>query len=194
MYNTIFRYKVSKELQDEMIIFSKLHKYDSKNTFIDSFELWYGKNIELFKKEKCMLNNKGFKGNLKIKIYKSIKYYYIKKDSGIDSDKISNNQKKKEENKKGNKKRFILPNEVIGIIEKYILNYYNDKNNDENDTKNKSIKKSIKPSVLFDEFKQTEIYENIIRQINEQKELNEKELHLKLMKSFKNKYFKCFQK
>jgi hypothetical protein len=77
----IHRFKCSNELNKEIMQFSDTHKFDSKENLIEQFESWT-KEVqisELIKKEENFLQTNSYEGDIHMKIFKSIKYYYIKK-------------------------------------------------------------------------------------------------------------------
>ena len=80
---TIHRFKFSIELNNEIQTFSNRHMYDNDEDFIDNFEKWVQlPNItELINSESETLNRHNYGTDIKIKIYRSIKYYYVKKFS-----------------------------------------------------------------------------------------------------------------
>ena len=92
---SIYRYKIqTPQLIDEIIDFSNYRKFEDRQTLKESFETWYTSTeiIDLIHRENHMLtlHNYDFnKGTIKEKIFKSIKYYYIKKALG----KLEKNQK-----------------------------------------------------------------------------------------------------
>lgn len=77
----IHRFKCSEALNKEIIHFSDIHKFDSKENLIEQFESWTKeKDIsELIEKEETFLQINSYDGDIDMKIFKSIKYYYIKK-------------------------------------------------------------------------------------------------------------------
>jgi hypothetical protein len=77
----IHRFKCSNELNKEIMQFSDTHKFDSKENLIEQFDSWI-KEIhiaELIQKEENFLQTNSYDGDIHMKIFKSIKYYYIKK-------------------------------------------------------------------------------------------------------------------
>lgn len=77
----IHRFKCSGSLNKEIVQFADVHKFDSKENLIEQFESWTKEIIisELIEKEKEFLQDNSYEGNIHMKIFKSIKYYYIKK-------------------------------------------------------------------------------------------------------------------
>jgi len=175
----IYRYKIkSKDLYDSIIEFSKSnrHKEDDeiKKEFIDWINsskisiLVKEEEEELRKTDYNLINNP-----IETKIYKSIKYYHIKK--------INNNTKFKDNPKKNKdtKKNIQFSKEFIDTVQKHI----------------KKNKNSIKPSLLFDDFIKTN-NDLIIqeRRKSNKIDLSDEDYNYKLKKMFKNQYFMIFNK
>jgi hypothetical protein len=77
----IHRFKCSDALNKEIMDFSDNHKFDSKENLIEQFDSWTKENTisSLIDKEKEFLQENSYDGDIHMKIFKSIKYYYIKK-------------------------------------------------------------------------------------------------------------------
>jgi hypothetical protein len=78
---SIHRFKCSKELNDEIIKFSQIHKFDSNETLEEQWNTWMNteKIMEIVENEKSYLRRNHYPSQIEVKIFKSIKYYYIKK-------------------------------------------------------------------------------------------------------------------
>ena len=127
--STIFRFKLSDELIASMHHFATVHKHDDLKTFKESFDAWYtSEDIALLiQNENEKLRENGYKGDVRNKIFKSIRYYYRKKGT--------NNEP---EIKKERVKSFYLPKEMFEYIDRIIQN-----------------KLHTKPSTLFTTFLET---------------------------------------
>lgn len=78
----IHRFKFSNDLNEEIIKFSQIHLHDETKTLKEQFEDWMKKeNIsELIDNENNFLQRHNYDtSTIDVKIFKSIKYYYIKK-------------------------------------------------------------------------------------------------------------------
>ena len=75
----IFRFKFEKGLCDEMQNFARIHKHDSRLDFKENFDEWFNNNSELIDREKIRLDSIGYDDDIKVKLFRSIKYYYVKK-------------------------------------------------------------------------------------------------------------------
>ncbi len=78
---SIHRFKCSKELNDEIIHFAQIHKFDTNETLEEQWNTWMKseKMMEIVENEKSYLQRNHYPSQIDVKIFKSIKYYYIKK-------------------------------------------------------------------------------------------------------------------
>lgn len=77
----IFRFKFTTELNNEIMNFSDIHKFDTDENLLETFNEWIEKPHikELMDKEQIFLERNEYEMSIEKKVYKSIKYYYIKK-------------------------------------------------------------------------------------------------------------------
>ena len=77
----IHRFKCSKELNDAIIQFSDKHKFDEGELLEAQFAKWIeSPSIQsIVESEKNYLLRHHYETDIEVKIFKSIKYYYIKK-------------------------------------------------------------------------------------------------------------------
>ncbi len=77
----IHRFKCSPDLNAEIQSFSRKYMFNNDSDLLDNFEEWYTKpNIAvLVNIEEGILKQHEYDVPIKQKIYRSIKYYYIKK-------------------------------------------------------------------------------------------------------------------
>jgi hypothetical protein len=77
----IHRFKCSSELNDKIMEFSDIHKFDDKDTLIQKFTEWIETKemMDILEKESNFLRRFDYDTPINVKIFKSIKYYYIKK-------------------------------------------------------------------------------------------------------------------
>ena len=77
----IHRFKCSSELNTKIMEFSDIHKYDDKDTLIEKFSSWIETEEmkTILEKEANFLQRFDYDTPINVKIFKSIKYYYIKK-------------------------------------------------------------------------------------------------------------------
>lgn len=122
--STIFRFKLSDELIVCMQHFAAVHTHDDLKTFKESFDTWYTSEViaSLVKKENDNLNQNGYNGDVRQKIFKSIRYYYRKKGT---RNKIDDTTPKQERTKS-----FYLPKEMFEYIDRIIQNQLHTKPSD----------------------------------------------------------------
>ena len=77
----IHRFKCSSELNNKIMEFSDIHKFDDKDTLIEKFSSWIETDEmkTILEKESNFLQRFDYDTPISVKIFKSIKYYYIKK-------------------------------------------------------------------------------------------------------------------
>ena len=79
MSNT-YRFNFSKQLLDILIPFVNINKYSDTQSFNDNWNVWLKLNNNLIQNENKLLASKGYNGDIYVKLYKSAKYYYKKKN------------------------------------------------------------------------------------------------------------------
>ena len=107
----IHRFKCSDELNKEIMEFSDIHKFDSKENLIEQFDSWIKENVivQLIQKEEEFLKTNSYDGDIHMKIFKSIKYYYIKKFR-------EEKDEKKDEQKNERKSPSYFPKEFLSLV------------------------------------------------------------------------------
>ena len=162
----IFRFKFDDNLTVEMQNFARIHKHDSRLDFKENFEDWFNNNSELINREKFRLDSIGYEDNIKVKLFRSIKYYYIKKSPNKTTEKATRPMKYIQHQK-----------EFTHIITNYIS------------TECIPLKKSPKDSYKsFLEGFENEIISEI-NQLNEKFDVLKEPAENKIKKTFKNQYF-----
>ena len=165
----IYRFKITNpSLNEKMVEFAQYHKHEDRDTLKDSFKEWFEsvEISELVEREKSILNQYNYdfkKGSIETKIFKSIKYYHIKKALGYIEQPISI---------LSTASRFTFSKSFMQIIKDYLI-----QNHDK------------APSVSFESF----LKEHACEIINEKEVyLPEIEQYLfdgKLKKMYKNQYY-----
>ena len=79
--HTIYRFKFSDSFTGQLFQFAKLHQYDDRHTFKESWEKWIEVNTEDVSSEIRRLSNLGYNGDVLDKMYKSARYYFRKKST-----------------------------------------------------------------------------------------------------------------
>ena len=159
--NTIYRYKFRSEFVDELYKFSKIHQYDHRKDFKEAWQLWIENNDDIVTDEVRILSNSGYDGDILDKMFKSARYYFRKKST-----------EKKEPAKR--RKYCGLSKDVLDAMDKHISsNITND---------------DYKPSSGFESF--CSIHSELLKDESNRLMTNGfVEIHEKLKKTYKNRYF-----
>lgn len=116
---SIYRFKLDENLLGKMKVFADIHALDDLQQFKESFEEWYqGTDTKpIIQQETERLEGLGYKGDLKNKIFKSVRYYFRKKT-------------KTTKEKAERKKTFYISTEVFDYMDRVIQNQYTKKPSD----------------------------------------------------------------
>lgn len=171
-----FRFKFSQELTEHMSHFAKIHQYDERKDFKESWQEWI-KDADisaLINEENKKLYHQGYEGDIMEKMFKSIRYYYR-----VKSDNKTPTVPRKE--------YISFTQNMLDIMDSHIKVKFL-----ENTTKNKDnqIITKISPANAYTEFCNThhaEI-EKETQCIYEQYE-DKSEINNKFKKTYKNRYF-----
>ncbi len=162
----IYRYKFTQEFMNEIYQFAKIHQYDERKYFKESWEIWIESNSDLVNSEVNRLTSLNYQGDIIDKMFKSARYYFRKKGTV-----------KKEPVQRQN----YIPEkkELLDERDEHII---------------KTItKKEYKPSEGFVDFCDTNIEllkEEVTRLFEEEGvEKDAKVLEKKIKKTYKNRYF-----
>lgn len=182
MSTKIYRFKFSKELNEKIIEFSEMHRYDDKERLKENFNNWCYNNSEHIKKEWDILKDHHYKteNDIQSKIFKSIKYYHIKKlNKQAQAQETIDVKEQHKKYKRKNETNISLSYEVLREIQDFI------KINSEND--------NFKPSLYYDrfinenrEFLQREKCNILNKHANV---LDEDMVDFKIKKIFKNQHY-----
>lgn len=74
-----YRFKFSDDINNSIQSFAQLHMYESKERLKENYDEFWDSNQEMFMREKERLEAYGFKNDMKLSVFRSMKYYYIKK-------------------------------------------------------------------------------------------------------------------
>jgi len=165
---TIHRYKFTQLFMDELYKFSKVHQYDERKLFKESWTIWIEESHELIKNEEDRMKKLGYEGDVLDKMFKSARYYFRKKSN------IKPEPKER-------RKYVSLNKEILEEMDKDILSGLSNK--------------KYKPSEGFDDFceKNTEILKIEIETLLE-KNIESDDIMLKIKKTYKNRYFMLISK
>jgi hypothetical protein len=77
---TIYRFKLTDAVVEEVTAFAKLHRFDDKEDYKESWKNWCNENAEIVDAEKTRLRDIGYTGNVVSKMYKAGRYYFRTKN------------------------------------------------------------------------------------------------------------------
>lgn len=162
----IYRFKFREQFTEKLYEFSKLHEYDDRNDYKESWIQWTKDNAEMIEIECERLYRLEYRGNIMDKMFKSARYYFRKKSSQIKTPVTR-------------KKYISIPKELLEKMDTHLLE------NSQLKPKNGFIdfcnkyKPLLKESIL-------EIYKNGITDAEIIQE--------KIKKTYKNRYFYAYKK
>ena len=162
-----FRFKFTEETQNSLAYFADIHKLDDRVTFKEEWGNWIKENDTMLKKETQYLQEMGYEGNVESKMFKSARYYFKNKKP-----KNSEDQEPKQR-----RKYIKMDKDILKLIDCHI----------DNNVKNENYK----PATGFEMFKtnfQNEVSSEIER-IKETCNISDKDIELKMKKTYKNRYF-----
>ena len=167
-----YRYDFSEEIEYKLREFAKIHEKSERKQTKQEWIKWTHQHDESIKEEEERLKKCGYEGDVKTKMFTSIKYYYMKK----------NKKGTKEEKPEKRKKYVSLSPCILETIDNHIMKEIN-----HNMEKNGGLI-NIEPSSAYLNFckeNQTEIVEEI-KLLKEQ--MDQTEIATKLKKTYKNRY------
>lgn len=160
----IYRYKFTDDFTAELFTFSKVHQYDHRKDFKDAWNIWLEDNDDIVNDEIRRLINLGYDGNILDKMFKSARYYFRKKGT--------------------EKKAPVERRQYIGV-QKDLLDAM------DNHIMSKINRNDCKPSESFDDFCKNNItiLQEEISILVKNGITNTTEIHQKIKKTYKNRYF-----
>lgn len=171
------RFVFSKEIIDHTAEFAKIHQYDDRKTFKESWQTWIkDEDIEpMMNIEIKRLSNLGFEGDVMDKMFKSTRYYYRNKSD----------QQNNETEKKTRKSYEKFSTDILENIDEHIHRQI--EASAVNDT-NLSI---ISPAESFNHYLQ-ENKAGILKHLQDEDKVTKKdveEMIQKYKKTYKNRFY-----
>ena len=178
----VFRFKFTLDFSTELCRFSKNHQYDDRKVFKEEFNQWVIDNQKLVENEIEYLQNNGYSGDIKSKIFISSRFYYRKKES---KNPILEEEQTESQQHFQKKEYILLNKEYIREIDHYI----NGLNIDTDEM-------LIKPEEGFERFCNccSELLKNLIKfYLDKDKDKkclqNPEDMKKRVKKLFKNRYY-----
>tara|TARA_X000000368_G_scaffold413498_1_gene401656 strand:+ start:56 stop:571 length:516 start_codon:yes stop_codon:yes gene_type:complete len=165
MASKTYRYKFSEPFKNELMGFSRIHKYDEPAAFKDNWDIWCKDNKSIIDNEIAILKNNGYTGNALVKMYKSVRYYF--------------------KNKSDVKKEVKQRRQYLGLSPEF-------REAVDTHIKNVALRRELKPSIGFVDFMDQVIYSELIRSEKlrlESYNFTKEDINNKFKKSYKNRYF-----
>jgi hypothetical protein len=164
---TIFRYKFSEPVVEDLHNFAKIHQYDDRVSYNEAWIQWTEENKELISRESERLKSLDYDGDILDKMFKSARYYYRKKGT---------------EKKAPAKRR-----EYVGL-QKAVL--------DKMDQHISSVKKDFKPAKGYADFceQYPDMICLCVSELKNQNLTDNDEIQNKIKKTYKNRYFIAINK
>jgi hypothetical protein len=159
----IYRFNFTQEFMEHLYQFSKIHQYDDRKSFKESWDIWVQEFSELIDNEIRRLNVLNYVGDILDKMFKSARYYFRKKNTAK-KDPIE-------------RREYInVPKDLLDAMDVHI-------------TKQMQVA-AYKPSNGFINF--CEQNEDTVKEsINEliKNKMNSQDIITKIKKTYKNRYF-----
>ena len=160
----IYRFKFSTDFMEKMYEFSKIHQYDERKVFKESWELWIKENEDAMNNEFRRLDELGYHGDILDKMFKSARYYFRKKNT----------------TKPEPKERRIYVSchkDTLNAMDNHILKGI--------------ISDTYKPSDGFTDFciQHTDLLKDEIKRLLQANMTDTEEIREKIKKTYKNRYF-----
>jgi hypothetical protein len=160
---SIYRFKFSQEFMPSLIEFSRVHQFDQSPEFKDAFKTFCDENTDIIEKEKQILNDNGYKGEIIDKMYKSARYYFKNKDYTPQETKTRRKYIKQD-------KEFINNIDEIVIM---------------------SLRNNEKPAISYRNFMDNDEFSAILNaeKLRLGEHLGKDDVDSKIKKTFKNRFF-----
>jgi len=159
----IYRFKFTQNFMDELYKFSKVHQYDDRKSFKESWDNWTEEEEDLIETEISRLNKLGYEGDILDKMFKSARYYFRKKGTS-------------KPEPKERRKYVGVHKDLLDTMDAHILNGRN--------------LPDYKPSEGFVDFCKTnteDLKEEIAKLL--ENDMDSSEIMNKIKKTYKNRYF-----
>lgn len=186
-----YRYDFSESIAETLAEFAKIHIYDERIVFKESWSKWIQED-ELsmqIKEETNRLKTAGYEGDVLDKMFKSARYYYRKKKPENQQQKQQKNQQQPSEK---TTKYSGFGSEFLELINANILQQINNTTNILSTPSTPSVS-IISPAEAYVNFCNTyrnEILAELIALKNRSNDLLDSEkIAIKLKKTYKNRYY-----
>lgn len=165
---SIYRYKLSPEIVEKILYFSKLNEFAERTEYMEKWKLWCEENVLEIQEEENRLIGLGYTGNVLNKMFKSSRYYFRKKTLV-----------KVEPKQRG--QYIYLYSELLEKMDEYI---------------NSNISFSIKPQDMYIHFCElnSQLIQETTVELIDKNNFQREDIDFKIKKTFKNRYFNITHK
>jgi hypothetical protein len=207
-----YRHEFGKEFMAKLSLFSKVHQYDDRHTYKSEWTKWTQQEeiAEAIEREKCRLEENGYKGDINDKMFKAGRYYFRKKTSSTaetaaatdaadtprtgDDDTTTTTTQQQQQQQRQRRQYITMSKDTIRLMDAHLNNLH----------RNEATTAAVvfKPSLCYDDFYQTQMSSNeMTKEIEKIIEKYEKAANIspdeltneiidKIKKTYKNRYYK----
>jgi hypothetical protein len=120
----IFRFKLSQTILNDIVEFSKQHRYDDRKTFKEEWNKWCKENEHTIQQETDRLRSLGYDGNVKQKLFVAVRYYFRTKEYDNDDNNNAEDNNKKEVKQQQQRKPYVsMDSKMIELIDNHLKEY-----------------------------------------------------------------------
>ena len=161
----IYRFKFTEDFTSILFQFAKIHQFDDRHAFKESWERWIENNNSSINNEMSRLHELGYEGDILNKMFKSARYYFRKK---------STNKKDPKERRK----YIHLDRVILDSMDEHI----------------DSLDKISPADAFIDYCKQySEEIKTEANRLHNNTDLTNEDISTKFKKTYKNRYFQIFK-
>ena len=166
MTTTIYRFKLSNDVTDQVTQFAKVHQHDERKQYKEAWAQWCSDNENMIHRETNRLSELGYQGDVISKMYKAGRYYFRNKNLN-------------EEKKPKKRRQYIsMDSDILEAMDNHI--------------KTASKDEDYSPAAGYDDFckKNINILKDEITRICETNaDIKSATLSNKFKKTYKNRYY-----
>ena len=175
-----FRFEFAENIMDLIKRFAIVHQYDDRHAYKEQWNIWYNENKEDMEREIDRMNDIGYVGDVKDKMFKAGRYYFRKKNiKNEDKEETRESEVLSVVNTEKKRRNYITMLEATLVaMDEHI------KNSLETDAE-------FKPSDGYSEFceKNVLVLRTEIQRMVADNIIDKKDIAEKIKKTYKNRYY-----
>ena len=190
---TILRFNFTEDIMTRIAYFAKLHQFEDRHTYKTNWERWCEEQQVILEMEITRLENNGYAGDVKAKMYKAGRYYFRKKQEQAkqvqgqeQAKQVQGQEQDQAQHKKENMKMNVKKSSKYTTMNKAILEEM-----DNHIITSMRINRAYTPAGGYTEF--CERYAAVLTVETERlklaERLSEDAITKKIKKTYKNRYF-----